>query len=110
MHLLDLFCGTKSISKIFEQHGWSCTTLDSNPKVNPTLCCNILEVTPEMILEYGRSDVIWASPLCTHYSRARSSAKTPRDLEGSDKLVQKVLDLAQYLQCPFSWRIRTLVC
>ena len=101
MHLLDLFCGTKSISKIFEQRGWSCTTLDSNPKVDPSICCNILDVTPEMILEYGRPDVIWASPLCTQYSRARSTAKTPRDLEGSDKLVKKVLDLARHFGCPF---------
>ena len=101
MHLLDLFCGTKSISKVFEQQGWICTTLDFNHKTNPTICCDILDVTPEMILAHGRPDCIWASPLCTHYSRARTSAKTPRDLVGSDKLVQKVLDLARYFQCPF---------
>ena len=35
------------------------------------------------------------------YSRARTTAKTPRDLEGSDKLVQKVLDLAKYFDVPF---------
>ena len=67
MHLLDLFCGTKSISKTFEQRGWTCTTLDNNPRTNPSICCNILDVTPEMIEEYGRPDVIWASPLCTQY-------------------------------------------
>ena len=27
-------------------------------------------------------DVIWCGPTCTHYSLARSKAKTPRDLEG----------------------------
>ena len=101
MHLLDLFCGTKSISRVFEQHGWSCTTLDFDRKTSPTICCNILDVTPEMILAHGRPDCIWASPLCVHYSKARTTAKTPRDLEGSDKLVQKVLDLAEFFQCPF---------
>ncbi len=100
-HLLELFCGTKSISKVFEQHGWKCTSLDWDPKMQPTICCNILDVTPEMILEHGRPDVIWASPLCTHYSRARTTALTPRDLEGSDKLVQKVLDLAKHFDVPF---------
>ena len=37
-----------------------------------------------------------ASPPCTHYSRARTTASTPRDLEGSDRLVQKVLDIIGY--------------
>ena len=101
LHLLELFCGTKSISKVFEQHGWTCTSLDWDSKMNPTICCNILDVTPEMILEHGRPHAIWASPLCTMYSRARATAKTPRDLEGSDKLVQKVLDLANHFNIPF---------
>ena len=101
MHLLDLFCGTKSVSSIFEEHGWTCTTLDCDKKCNPTICCDILDVTPELILLHGRPDVIWASPLCTHYSKARTTAKTPRDLVGSDCLVQKVLDLAAYFQVPF---------
>ena len=51
-----------------------------DPKMKPTICCNILDVTPEMILKHGKPDAIWASPLCTHYSMARSTAKTPRDL------------------------------
>ena len=54
-----------------------------------------------MILKHGKPDAIWASPLCTHYSMARTTAKTPRDLEGSDKLVQKVLDLVKYVDVPF---------
>ena len=100
-HLLELFCGTKSISKGFEWRGWTCTSLDLDARMEPTICCNILDVTPEMILEHGRPDAIWASPLCTMYSRARTTAKTPRDLEGSDKLVQRVLDLARIFDVPF---------
>ena len=100
-HLLELFCGTKSISKVFEQHGWTCTSLDWDSKMNPTICCNILDVTPEMILKHGKPDAVWASPLCTMYSRARTTAKTPRDLEGSDKLVKKVLDLANHFDIPY---------
>ena len=44
--------------------------------------------------------VIWCSPPCTHYSIARTRAKTPRDLEGSDKIVQRCLDIIAY------WRPR----
>ena len=45
-------------------------------------------------------DCIWASPPCTHYSRARTKAKTPRDLEGSDAIVQKVLDIIDHYGAP----------
>ncbi len=45
-------------------------------------------------------DLIWASPVCQHYSRARTNAKTPRDLVWADSLVQAVLDLAEELRCP----------
>ena len=101
MHLLDLFCGTKSISREFQQHGWTATTLDNNPKTHPDICIDILHVTKELILEFGKPDAIWASPLCTQYSRARTTATTPRDLLGSDKLVAKVLEIASWFDVPF---------
>ena len=55
----------------------------------------------EHVLEFGNVDLIWSSPPppCTHYSCARTRAKTPRDLLGSDELVRKVLDLADSLCC-----------
>ena len=98
-HLLELFAGTGSIGRVFRNHGWTVTSVDLEPKFEPTICCNVLDVTPEMI--ETRPDLIWASPPCTHYSRARTTAKTPRDLEGSDKLVQKVLDLVNHYGAPF---------
>ena len=56
---------------------------------------------PKMILKHGKPEASWASPLCTRYSMARTTAKSPRDLEDSDKFVQKVLDLAEYFGVPF---------
>ncbi len=46
--------------------------------------------------EPGRFYCIWASPPCTHYSRARTTASTPRDLEGADRLVRRVLEIIDY--------------
>ena len=37
--------------------------------------------------------MIWASPPCTEYSKARATAKTQRDLIGADRLVLQVLTL-----------------
>ena len=39
---------------------------------------------------------------CTQYSIARSKAKTPRDLEGADKLVQRALDIIEHFK-PRAW-------
>ena len=38
-------------------------------------------------------------------NRARANAKTPRDLEGSDAIVQKTLDLIRFYGCPFALEI-----
>lgn len=43
MRILEIFCGTKSISKIFEKNGWEVYTIDIEKKFNPTECIDILE-------------------------------------------------------------------
>lgn len=56
--ILELFCGTKSISKVFVAHGWEAVTLDFDPQFAPDICGDIL--TTEI---GGEFDVIHASPL-----------------------------------------------
>ncbi len=92
--------------KVFDQHGWDVISVDMLSKFEPTIYKNVFDLTPVDILKVmpafsKRISCIWASPLCTQYSRARTTAKTPRDLEGSDELVQKVLDLAEYFDVSF---------
>jgi hypothetical protein len=103
MHLLELFSGTGSGGRAFERKGWTVTSVDLDERSRPSICCDVLDLDVEVLRLRGLVivDLIWASPPCTHYSRARSKAKTPRDLEGSDKLVRKVLELSAELQCPF---------
>ena len=67
-HLLELFCGTKSIGRAFEQKGWTVTSVDLEPKFEPDICCNVLDLTPDMIEQ--TPDLMWASPPCTMYSVA----------------------------------------
>ena len=52
--------------------------------------------------EPGHFDAIWCSPDCTQYSRARTRAKTPRDLVKADALVKRCLGLIQTLR-PKVW-------
>ena len=101
MRLLELFSGTGSVGRAFADQGWEVVSLDIDPKSGADIVTDFMtwdySVYPEM-----HFDAIWASPVCTHYSVARTSAKTPRDLEGSDRMVQRVLDCIGHLR-PAVW-------
>ena len=95
MRIWDICCGTKSVSNVWKDHGHETLTLDIDPKCMPDICTDI------MSWEYTYfglepPDVIWCSPPCTHYSKARTTAKTPRDLIGSDAMVQRCLDIISF--------------
>ena len=71
LKILELFCGTKSISKEFIKAGHNCLTVDSDLIHKPDICCNILDFDISMIpKEFKDLDVIWASPPCTTFSVA----------------------------------------
>ena len=53
--------------------------------------------------EPGHFDVVWASPDCRMYSRARTTGG-PRNFEKADCLVQACRDIIEYLQ-PNCWFI-----
>ena len=92
--LLELFSGTGSVGRSFRARGWEVFSVDIDATAKPTLVANVLELHLHRLPP--RVDCIWASPPCTHYSRARTTAKTPRDLDGSDAIVQKVLDIVAW--------------
>jgi len=65
MIILELFCGTKSISKAFEMRGHHCTTVDIEPLFKPT------EVYDMRKRAYWiNCDIMWASPPCKTFSVA----------------------------------------
>ena len=97
--LLELFSGTGSVGRAFHACGWDVFSVDIDSATNPTLVANVLDLQLDALP--SSVDCIWASPPCTHYSRARTKAKTPRDLDGSDALVWKVLDIIDYYDVPW---------
>ena len=55
-------------------------------------------------IEPGTYSFIWASCPCQQYSRARTTAKTPRDLVGSDAVVSRTLQIIERL-APKGWML-----
>lgn len=72
MKILELFCGTKSISKAFAAAGWETYTVDWDKSFQPDLVADVGSLTAEDLIKLcgGVPDVIWASPDCTSYSMA----------------------------------------
>ena len=101
MNVLELFSGSGSVGNVFAQRGWSVTSLDLDPKTNATIHENIL-TWDFAAFPPGFFDVVWASPCCTQYSCARTSAKTPRNLDLADSLVKRTLEIIDYFQ-PRVW-------
>ena len=98
-HLLELSSGTGSIGKAFRAKGWLVTSVDVREDFHPSILCDVMKFDVKMLECLPPVDLRWASPPCTHYSSARTTAKTPRDLAGSDAMVKKVLDIADELFC-----------
>ena len=68
--------------------GWDATEVDIDPRYEATHVVDLNDW--ERPYGWVLFDVIWASPDCTQYSRARTTATTPRYLQKADRLVDKV--------------------
>lgn len=117
MKVLELFAGTRSIGKAFEEHGHEVFSVEWDKKFdNIDLYQDISKLTAEDIIEkFGHPDVIWASPDCTSYSVAAISKHRKKERNGSltpiseyakfcDETNKHVLDLIHELN-PKYWFI-----
>ena len=109
---MELFAGTRSIGKAFEQRGHEVFSVEwSKDFENIDLYEDISKVTAEDILKlFGKPDVIWASPDCATFSIAAISHHRKKNPEtGSlepvsayakfcDRVDKHVLELIEQLQ------------
>ena len=113
MILLELFAGTRSISKVFEKRGYKTYSIEWDKKFeNIDLYEDINNITTEDIIKLcgGVPDVIWASPDCTTYSIAGISHHRKKNYETGnldavseyakfcDKTNRHVMDLIEELK------------
>ncbi len=97
MRAVELFSGTKSIGRALEKLGWEVISVDIEARYAPTIVADVMH-WDYTALEPGSVQYVHASPVCTHYSIARSHAKTPRDLAGSDAMVLRTLEIIAWLR------------
>lgn len=84
MKVLELFAGTRSVSRAFEQRGHETYSVEWNKDFEGiSLYADISTLTAQQIVELcgGVPDVIWASPDCTSYSVMAISKHRERERE-----------------------------
>lgn len=71
MKVLELFCGTKSVSNAFKSRGHEVFTIDNDSQHNPDICIDVLDFDKSLLpKEWRNPNVIWASPPCQTFSVA----------------------------------------
>lgn len=86
MVVLELFAGTRSIGKAFEEKGHKVFSVEWDKSFQDiSLYADIGTLTAEQVIELcgGVPDVIWASPDCTTYSIAAISHHRTKEKSGN---------------------------
>ncbi len=85
MWLLDLFSGLEGWSQAFKDRNHSVITVDINPKFNPTISADVMNLKASDFSDYEPFDIILASPPCNCFSIASvyrhwdKKTKRPKD-------------------------------
>lgn len=85
MKILELFAGTRSIGKAFENKGHEVYSIEWDKQhENINWYTDIGQITAQDIIDrFGIPDVIWASPDCSSYSIAAISHHRDREIDGN---------------------------
>ena len=97
--MLELFSGTGSVGQVAKELGYDVISLDRDLEAHiqiDIMDWDYTDLPPWMF------DVIWASPPCTEYTRAKTCGV--RDIEGSNEVVKKTLEIIDYFK-PKYWII-----
>ena len=99
MKVLELFSGTGSVGKCCKALGWDVVSVDMILPAD-----HKVDIMDFNYKQYDKNDfdIVWASPPCTEYSKAKSVGV--RDIEGANKLVKKAIEIIEYFK-PDWWFI-----
>ena len=73
MKVLELYKGTGSFGKVFNNLDWNITSLDINKKFEPTIINDIMKWDYKKDFKPSDFDLITASPVCLYWSQIRNT-------------------------------------
>jgi site-specific DNA-cytosine methylase len=103
MRLLELFSGTKSVSKTVGSFFSEVVSLDILDKYSPTICADI-NLWDYRQFPPGHFTHIWASPPCTEYSLLKQNTGMETDIDKADQNVLRLFEIIDYFR-PEKWFI-----
>ena len=110
LQILVLFSGTASVERGCRTVVSDCVAIsvDNNVHFAPTYLCDVRYWKDHHMADFepGYFDIIFASPPCTEYSRAKTRGH--RDLRTADSLVKVTIEIVKYLN-PRHWIIENPV-
>lgn len=89
---LDLWCGTKSATKAFEEYGSEVISVDIDPSWEPTYCVDILDCEP-LIARHAPYGFGWGSPNCKFHSIANSQNWSKHWDKDKNPISKEVLEM-----------------
>lgn len=109
MRTIELFCGTKSFSRVMKENGHEIFTLDTSMRFKPDMCADIRGLDSSMFP--WPCDILWASPPCQGFSVAAIGKNWNKDYtpksasaQHAQELVMKTLEIIGELK-PKWWFI-----
>ena len=99
---LDLFSGTGSVTRVLRERSWDVTSVDFRKCRKADICVDVMDWDFRAVFRPGDFDFVHSSPPCTEFTYALQCR--PRCLKDGDCLVEKVLEILEYLR-PRYWTI-----
>ena len=94
MKTLELFCGTKSFSKVAKDWGYETKTLDFENQFDADFTMDIMDFDVSMLDGY-KPEIIWASPPCQKFSVASFSKHWFPNRVPKNKNTIKAMDMVK---------------
>ena len=98
--MLDLFCGTGSVGRVYKEKGFLVTSVDYDKRWAPDFCVDVLFWDYKADFQPGDFHTVAIGLPCTEFSAALTTRR--RNWAYAHRLARKTLEIKDYLK-PQKW-------